>query len=180
MGGRKRGLFVDEFVRPMRGARILDLGCGTAQILGFLPEDARYVGYDPSADYIAHAKRLHGDRGEFYVGYFGVEEAESLGPFDIVLACGVLHHLDDSEALQLSALVRQVLVSGGRFVTIDPTFSDDQNWLSRLLVSRDRGQNVRTGSSYEALVRSYFREVRGLLRHKYWIPYTHWIMECKA
>lgn len=180
MGGRKRGLFVNEFVRPLHGARILDLGCGTAQILEFLPPDMHYIGYDPSEDYIAHARRRYGERGEFHVGYFGGAEAASLEPFDIVLACGVLHHLDDAEVVQLLAFVRQALVPGGRFVTIDPTFSDDQNPLSRLLVSRDRGQNVRLGSAYEDLARPNFREVRGTLRHRRWIPYTHWIMECTA
>ncbi|MCX7144232.1 MAG: class I SAM-dependent methyltransferase [Proteobacteria bacterium] len=180
MGGRRRGTFVEEFIRPHMGARLLDIGCGTAQLLEFLPGDATYVGYDPSPEYIAHARYRYGDRGEFHLGQFNAAEAAASQPFDLVTACGVLHHLDDIQAQELIALARRVLLPGGRFISIDPTYSKDQNWFSYLLVSRDRGQNVRFGQEYDELAKPYFREINGTLRHRRWIPYTHWIMECEV
>lgn len=39
--------------------------------------------------------------------------------FDIVLVVGVLHHLDDTEALQLCQLAQAGLKSGGTLITLD-------------------------------------------------------------
>ena len=36
--------------------RILDIGCGTAEILRFLPDDVEYVGFDASPEYIESAR----------------------------------------------------------------------------------------------------------------------------
>src|SRR5919109_1548014 len=58
--------FVREHVRPASGSRILDIGCGPGHILGALPADIRYVGFDASADYIAAARRRWGAIGEFH------------------------------------------------------------------------------------------------------------------
>src|ERR1035438_8030734 len=46
-----RARFVRQYVRPESGARVLDIGCGTAQILETLT-DVQYVGYDLSPEYI--------------------------------------------------------------------------------------------------------------------------------
>ena len=49
--------FVKEFVRPFPGCRILDIGCGPAVILKFLPEDTIYHGFDASEVYIDATKK---------------------------------------------------------------------------------------------------------------------------
>jgi 2-polyprenyl-3-methyl-5-hydroxy-6-metoxy-1,4-benzoquinol methylase len=45
--------FVQEFVCPNAGARILDVGCGPGTLLEFLPVglNCDYVGFDNNADY---------------------------------------------------------------------------------------------------------------------------------
>jgi cyclopropane fatty-acyl-phospholipid synthase-like methyltransferase len=48
---RGREWIVRDLIHPFPGMRILDLGCGPAQILSFLPDDVTYVGYDMSAEY---------------------------------------------------------------------------------------------------------------------------------
>jgi SAM-dependent methyltransferase len=180
MGARRfRQEFVGEFIRPSAGQRILDIGCGTAELLAFLPDGVGYVGYDPSGEYIAHARKRYGGRGEFNRGLFDPEEAKRHPPFDIVLASGVLHHMDDAQVKEMIALARDSLVHEGRLVTIDPVFSSPQNSVARLLISMDRGQNVRTAKEYADLASLVFLHVNGTVRHRTWVPYTHWIMECR-
>jgi len=180
MGARRfRQEFVGEFIRPSAGQRILDIGCGTAELLAFLPDGVDYVGYDPSGEYISHARQRYGSRGEFHRGFFDRAEAEHHSPFDIVLASGVLHHMDDAQLEEMMALARDSLAHGGRLVTIDPVFCSPQNPIARFLISMDRGQNVRTGQGYTELAFQVFPEVNGLVRHRAWVPYTHWIMECR-
>ncbi len=53
-----------EFIRAKAGERVLDVGCGTADILSVMPE-VDYVGFDISEPYIAKAKARWGSRGEF-------------------------------------------------------------------------------------------------------------------
>ena len=99
-------------------------------------------------------------------------------PFDIVLACGVLHHLDDNSGHQLLTLAKQALVPGGRFISIDPVFTLKQNPIARFLIERDRGQHVRDAEGYMNMARQVFEFVSGKVRNRTWIPYTHWTMEC--
>lgn len=174
---RIRRELVAEHIRPQEGMRLLDIGCGTARILDYLPA-LSYHGFDLSREYIDEAEARYGDRGVFRCAL--VEEATLQGepPFDLVLAVGVLHHLDDESALQLMRLANTVLKDGGRLVTIDPCFDHAQNPIARFLVSQDRGQNVRSGGQYRELAFNAFTQVEGVVKHRIWIPYTHWIMEC--
>jgi 2-polyprenyl-3-methyl-5-hydroxy-6-metoxy-1,4-benzoquinol methylase len=179
MGARsvRRGL-VHERVRAYPGYRLLDIGCGTARILDYLPE-VDYWGFDPSQRYIDDATRRYGARGHFNCSMVEQTIVDHLEPFDIVIAIGVLHHLDDGQATSLMRLAWSALREGGRLVTIDPTFAGDQSVISRFLVSRDRGQNVRPAEQYRGLAGTVFLHVQGEVRHRAWIPYTHWIMECQ-
>lgn len=179
MGARRgRRDFSKNFVRAYPGCRLLDVGCGTAQILDYLPEGVDYWGYDINSEYIEAAQAKFGGKGQFACRMLEESELAGILPFDIVLASGLLHHLDDDTARNVLRLARLALKPGGRFVSIDPVFAADQNRIARILVTRDRGQNVRDAEGYLALARHEFHLVEGMVRHRTWIPYTHWIMEC--
>ena len=180
MGAKQiRQELVSDFIRPCAGEKILDVGCGTAEILAFFSAEVSYFGYDPSPEYIAAAEKRYGSRAKFICGLLNDDELKKLPPMDIVLAIGVLHHLDDNSALDFFRLAKSSLRQGGRIITIDPCFSDTQNPLARFLVSKDRGMCVRNSDGYLHLAsRENFRSVEGTLRHRVWVPYTHWIMQC--
>lgn len=178
MGGHVgRTDFAENVVRARPGARILDIGCGTGDLLAYLPGGVDYHGWDISAAYIDAARARFGARGTFHCGM--VREADLLGqpPFDLVIASGVLHHLNDDEVRGFARLARTALAAHGRLATIDPVWAPGQHPLARALIARDRGQHVRTPDAYAALVRAAFPHVTGTLRHRRWVPYTHWMME---
>lgn len=169
--------FVSEFIKPFPGCRILDIGCGPAEILAYLPE-VDYSGFDISSAYITQATKRFGNRGRFYCKVLTVADIESQPPFDIVLAMGLLHHLDDNQALDVMQLAYKALKPGGYLVTFDPCLEPGQNPVAKFLVTRDRGQNVRTKEGYAAISSAVFPAPRIEVRHKAWIPYTHCFMEC--
>jgi SAM-dependent methyltransferase len=171
---------VDNVIRLAAGSRILDIGCGTAEILPFLPVGVEYWGYDISQEYIDAARKRFGTRGHFECRQLDQAELEKLPKFEAVIAVGVLHHLDDAVAADLFGLARSALVEDGRMITIDPCLAKGQNPIARYLILHDRGQNVRTQEGYCNLAARTFSHVNGNLRHRSWIPYTHWIMECSA
>lgn len=172
-----RTWFVDEVVRPQPGMRLLDIGCGPADILDYLPA-LDYQGYDISEDYLERARKKYGQRGEFHCGELTTEDVARMPPFDRVIAIGVLHHLDDAVATGLLRLASQALRPGGRLITMDPVLEPGQHPIARFLVKRDRGQNVRTRDGYTALAKTVFESPTVTIRHKSGIPYTHCVMEC--
>lgn len=169
--------FVEEFVRPISGCSILDIGCGPSDILAYLPE-VEYCGFDISDAYIARANKRFGLRGKFYCQVLTHSDVEKMPQVDIVLALGLLHHLDDESAIGVMRLASQALKPGGRLLTFDPCFDAEQNFVSRFLVGIDRGQNVRTRAEYESIASAVFESPHVEVRHRAWIPYTHCFMEC--
>jgi SAM-dependent methyltransferase len=136
--------------------RVIDIGCGTADILEHLPE-LDYVGFDPSQRYVDDARARFGDRDTFLAA--AAEHFEATGADRIMamaMAIGVLHHMNDESVTELFELARSVLEPGGRLVTIDPALVDGQHRIARLLVSRDRKQHVRDPEHLRRLVTSVF------------------------
>jgi SAM-dependent methyltransferase len=178
-GEAGRSTLVREYVRPSPGARVLDLGCGPGELVHLLG-DVEYVGVDVSERYIAAARESVGGRAEFRVGDATNLDRDLRG-FDLVLALGLIHHLDDESSRRVLNAARAALRSGGRFVSVDPTVTSGSRAAARLLVSWDRGGHVRGPAEYERLARSVFELVRcdvrqDLLR----VPYTHCLLECSA
>ncbi len=143
--------------------------------------DVDYLGIDLNPDYVRAAREQHGDRGRFRCADLRNGGLDGEEPFDVVVAMGLLHHLDDAAAAGLLASVRRALRSGGRLVTIDPAFQDGQPRLARWLIAMDRGQNVRTPVRLKALVGQAFDDVDVIVRGDLLrVPYTHAIVEATA
>lgn len=54
--GKARKNFVEK-LGLKAGDKILDIGCGPADILEYLPETIEYIGFDSNKDYINVAKK---------------------------------------------------------------------------------------------------------------------------
>ena len=179
VAGNGRETYVREYVRPAAGDRILDIGCGPADIVRELPQGVEYLGLDASSEYIAAARSRFGDRATFECQAVSPDLAARYSGFQIVMANGVLHHLDDTEALDALRLARAALGGTGRFVSLDGCFVPAQAAAARWLLRLDRGKHVRTPDQYLSLARRAFGNVVPHLRHDLMrIPYTHLIMEC--
>jgi SAM-dependent methyltransferase len=174
-----RSELVERYALPQSGERVLDIGCGTGEFAEYLGE-VTYHGYDPSEEYVEAANEKFRHLGTFEVAGVGSAGFAS-SSFDLCIAHGVLHHLDDDLARLLFADARRALVSSGRLVTIDPVFDDDQSSVAAFLARRDRGQNVRTAEEYLTLAREHFPDAEVTVRHDLLrVPYSHAIIVATA
>jgi SAM-dependent methyltransferase len=178
--GKGNYLFVTRYVKPEAGNRVLDIGCGPADILTQMPT-VDYIGFDIDPKLIEAAKRKHGNRGQFFCAPVNERAISTLERFDLVLATGVIHHLVDDEALALFRLARNSLKPAGRLVTWDCCYVEGQSAFSRFLMSTDRGKFVRTRPEYEKLAGQIFPAVKSTIDHDLVrIPYPSIVMELIA
>jgi len=171
-------IFIETYVRPKPGDNVLDIGCGPADILNFFP-DVNYYGFDIDARYIDAARKQFGKRGTFVCNKVSKDTLEKNSRFDVILAKGVLHHLNDTEAADMFELAQMHLKPDGRLITFDGCYVPGQSILAKKFLAMDRGKYVRTKEAYMKLASQSFSNVIPTIRHDLLrIPYTILIMEC--
>jgi SAM-dependent methyltransferase len=114
------------YVRPavldlagdVAGRRILDVGCGAGPLLALLRDRGAIVtGVEPSAKMLELARQRLGEGAALHQAGLGGDRLPFLdGAFDDVVACLVLHYLEDWKAPL--AELRRVLTSGGRLIVV--------------------------------------------------------------
>lgn len=145
------------------GARVLDVGCGTGELLRRLRAkypQAALAGLDPVAEMLAVAKDKLSGKEDLRIGY-----ADSLpwpaGTFDVVVSCNMFHYITHPiEALHEMA---RVLRPGGAIVLTD--WCDDYlacrlcNFYLRL-TNRAFYKTYRRAECLDLLQRAGFTEVK--------------------
>ena len=187
IGAKKmREILVCKHIHPERGQRILDLGCGMAEILHHLPDYCEYYGCDPNPNYIDMAKRRNAGKGIFWVAGFDTEGKlelpKDLPDIDIVICMNVIHHINDQQAAGLFEIASKVLVrnckDNSRLVVSDNCLTEPQNWFARWLIKKDRGKFIRADKWYLSAFLSRFNTVKSCIRTDLFnIPYTFIILE---
>ncbi len=172
--------FIEKIVAVREGQKLVDIGCGPADILAELSGAIEYVGLDISVPYIEAARQRYGTRGLFIAGSVKdwvsdprVQEA------DIVLCYGLLHHVDDGEATEILRFAHSILAPGGRLVFLEPCYLIWQSRRSVFMMSKDRGQNIRTEQQWKTLVTGVFAHtVTSIVTNGNRLGYTHIIGQC--
>jgi ubiquinone/menaquinone biosynthesis C-methylase UbiE len=174
-------IIVKEYLLLQDNMKILDVGCGTAKIFNFIRNKAnvQYFGYDLSRSYIEFATKKYGSQARFICGDIK-ELSYTNSSFDVVMANGLLHHLDNNEVERLFVSIAKVMHYDGKVITFDGCYVDNQSKLTKYILSKDRGQNIRTLEEYRRLALKVFASVDITVRYDMlYIPYTHIIMECR-
>lgn len=156
---QKKSIWADIFDREISldvySQRILDIGCGPGNLLaedGIKIDHNKFVGLDPSQDYVDHATELF-PAARFLSGTVkSVDLSEET--FDLIIISGVLHHVDDQEAMEVMTFAHAHKSKNGLIISLDPVFFPGQNPFARWMALADRGQNVRTVESLEGLWRA--------------------------
>ena len=172
--------FAREILRARPGDRVLDLGCGPGRLCARLP-GADYTGVDIDEAYLAQARSRYAASGARFEHWDLSGDCPPLRAqtFDLIVACGLLHHLPDPQARGVFRFGGERLRPGGRLVTLDCVAGGGQHAVSRLLASLDRGRFVRAKQGYVDLARGAFEQVEASIHHDLLrIPYSHAVLVC--
>jgi SAM-dependent methyltransferase len=172
--------FIHEMVRPIRGERILDIGCGVGASLRYMPASVDYVGVDISEPYIARAKADYGLKGKFICADIATLDAGVLGVFDRAFCFGVLHHLSDALVAHAVKFIRRAVKPGGVFVSIDPCCIPGQHLLARLINHHDRGEYIRDPAGFERVISGLGQVHTTIYSDLLRIPYTQIVMRVEV
>jgi SAM-dependent methyltransferase len=165
----------NEVLKPEGVQSVLDFGCGIGYHALEFP-NANYLGIEPLQSCVKKANDLFSGSGRHFI--LGDHTSLSKIPdssYDLVIAIGVLHHIDDNIMSEFLEESYRILRKGGRLTTFDPVLHPAQTVLSRWVVKRDRGKWVRTESEYSVILTTYFP---GIVKQKIYskllrIPYDH-------
>jgi ubiquinone/menaquinone biosynthesis C-methylase UbiE len=173
---RAMSRYVGEVLQPRPGMKVLDVGCGPASVLAYLPS-VDYTGIDLNEKHISHARQSYGDRGRFIVGNVAHDLKQEERAFDLINVSGVLHHLGDDEAVTLFRSLMRLLKDDGKIVTLDPVWVSGQRTVAKLINKLDSGMNIRTAECYLGLLNGLGFDVQTRIFHDLLrIPYDHAVM----
>jgi SAM-dependent methyltransferase len=164
----------------LQNGKLIDIGCGTAEALRYLPQGVEYIGFDRNPVCIDQARERYGhSNATFYCEELSLDFSMNGSPADIVLALGFIHHLDDMQTLDLLRLAKKMLGPSGFLLTLDPVFDQHQSSLARYIISKDRGTAVRTELAYKELALQVCSQVEVFIdKNPLRIPYTGIVMKC--
>jgi SAM-dependent methyltransferase len=120
---------------PPRGGRVLEIGCGTGNVLAAMARarpDVTLIGLDPDAAALERARRKLPGSVRLEQGY-----ADDLplpdGGVDRVLSALMFHHLPPEEQAGALREVRRVLVPGGSLHLVDMESGGPHGRVARVL-----------------------------------------------
>lgn len=174
-----RKAYCRDYIKAKENDRILDIGCGPANMVKYLPANIDYVGFDDSQSYIKNAQKQFPNTQTHKFFCQRVSFAQDFEEkFDIIMANAILHHIDDKEAEELISFAARNLKNGGRLITHDGCYTNNQSAIKKWLLKNDRGQFVRAKDEYFKLFSKYFSHINVSIKENlYNIPYTIIIFE---
>jgi 2-polyprenyl-3-methyl-5-hydroxy-6-metoxy-1,4-benzoquinol methylase len=165
--GRKKGyqILLNEYMILKEGNSVLDIGCGTADIVDFFPANINYVGFDINSRYIEYAQAKYKDKVKLFCKRVSEADAVTLEKFDYIISLAVVHHLNDEEAIDLYRLGMGLLKPEGIMIIIDPTRNNSDSFIAKLLTNHDRGEHIRFPNQYEQIAKKVFPKVDVYIRN---------------
>ena len=156
---------------PLTGTRIVDLGCGRAELTAALAArqpDARITGCE--VDRIQHARNLaRTDLPTVRFVYGGADAIPAAdASFDVALMVKSLHHVPVAAMDRALAEIARVLVPGGVAAFIEPVYDGEFNALVSLFHDEERVreaafaalQRAIAGGAYELVAEAFYRASR--------------------
>jgi len=168
-GSRDIDQWMLDLLKPVRGSRILDLGCGSGKqcfaFLNYLGGDADITGGDPSVELLDKARQenqRHGGKIKFEEMDFNQRLPLGDDQFDLVSCCFAIYYAKDIPRTVHE--MHRVIRPGGRLFTSGPMPENKRLFYDIIQEATHRSippmpGSSRYGSEILAAIRAIFSEV---------------------
>ena len=174
--------FAYVFLNQGDNIKILDLGCGTSNILKFLTlskkeKNISYVGIDVSEKYIEYTKKKFPD-GVYFVQSV-CDQINVDMKFDLIICLAVMAALDDDKLKDMFGVICSKANMSTKIILSDMNCRENANALEKFFYRNERNSYVRREEEYRQIITQYFN----IDKVHYWdnvyrIPYSKVIFEC--
>jgi ubiquinone/menaquinone biosynthesis C-methylase UbiE len=141
-------------IAPIPEIKLLDAPCGTGALYNICMP-CSYYGIDIDEDRVAYCIQ-HFSAGRFYVANASKTNFPNAF-FDIILAAGLFHHVDDQLAHEILEEFSRVLKISGRIIVVDAIWPRNRfnvvGWIGRKM---DQGDFVRHPKEYFDIFNKHF------------------------
>lgn len=139
-----RGRIIENLIKYNKPT-FLDLGCGTASVCRIISKNIKYYGVDNSKIYLNKAKINFPEHSFVHANLGDSEWHKNILISDSMVATGLglLHHLDNNQAINFLTGCRSVLNKHSLLFTLDPVITADTGKIAKWFAENDRGQYVR-------------------------------------
>jgi SAM-dependent methyltransferase len=127
---KQSGLFEDN-------PSILDIGCGVGWFANI--SSGNYFGIDTDTRMLGYAQKKYPNKAFEDVSL--KELQKKANDFDITLAVDLLHHLNDSECVELLEDIRSL--TNKYLIVYEPVLYDKMNFLEKWVIKNDKGKDHR-------------------------------------
>lgn len=127
---KQSGLFEDS-------PSILDIGCGVGWFANI--SSGNYFGIDTDMRMLGYAQKKYPNKVFENVSLKELQKKQN--DFDITLAVDLLHHLNDSECVELLEDIRSL--TNKYLVVYEPVLYDKMNFLEKWVIKNDKGKDHR-------------------------------------
>lgn len=157
--------------------KILDVGCGTSNIVKFLGKNVDYVGFDCSKKYIEYSKRKYPNH--LFLNKSVLEKIDTIQNFDVIISLGVMAALNDETLKDMLAILRSYANKNTKILLADMNYSQSASKLEKFLCKNERNSYIRGEKDYLNILSQFFNIEN--IHHwdkVYRIPYHKIIFEC--
>ena len=139
---------------------ILDLGCGPGYTLNLIDQRAGYTGIDINPKYVTLARQKAPQKASFLVGDATKLDPSQFAQFDLIIAFGLIHHLDDDQVDALLSVASRMLKPSGCLISLDGCHRDTNPTAIKWILDHDRGRHIRKEQEYLRIISRHFHTER--------------------
>lgn len=174
--------FILAEINNKNSVKILDIGCGTGNIVPFIPDKCEYTGVDSSENYINYLTRKYSHKKNF--NFIAKNVKDSLGinsKYDVIISEALVSSLDDNNFEILLSAMKKNLKDGGKIIISDMNYKDNYCAFEKFLLKNERGKYIRGQEDYKRIIEKHFSiEKITELKKVYRIPYHKIVFECRV
>lgn len=170
-----------EYIRPNTNSQILEIGCGTGNIIKYIQNsypnlNIDYTGIDISQKYIKYNIKKYPKHKFICINNDSIINLNK--KFDIILLEAVISGIDNKNINSIFSIIKNHSSQNTRIIISDTNYKTDAGFIKKFLYNNERNHFMRTKEQIIDLVSPHFK-INNIseIKNPYIIPYEKLVFE---